>query len=203
MSANIILAPDEVWGYFFDNIEVLKNSMHMIAENKEYGIEVYVTERNDLPELNVTADDRDICSESVVNELDCTKTVCEIYDLYLTDRVVNTIGGASDEDFDILDQNEEFEDAECEIDDREEELAYAFCEFFETALRQSDIEYSPERDDIEKDCLEHILEYIARKHNVAVYRPMWVDYGDGDIEYEEYPYDSLEFDDEDNPIYAN
>lgn len=201
MSANIILAPDEVWGYFFDNIEVLKNSMHMIAENKEYGIEVYVTERNDLPELNVTADDRDICSESVVNELDCTKTVCEIYDLYLTDRVVNTLDDEVDER-DYSDYGDELEDADFNIQDRENELSLAFEDFFSTAVWQSDIDVTDDREAIERDCLEHILEYLARKHNVAIYRPMWIDYGDGDIEYEEYPYDSLEFPDEDNPIYA-
>lgn len=202
MPANIIIAPDEVWGYFFDNKEVLKDSMHMIAENKEYGIEVYLTERKDLPELSVVADDRDVHSETVYNEMDCLKTVNEIYDLYLTDRVINVIDEDSYDDSESPDPSDEFEQAGYEIDDREMELASAFSDFFDTVLYQSDCEYTRERDGIEKDCLEHILEYVARKHGVSLYRPMWVDYGDGDIEYEEYPYESLEFDDEDNPIYA-
>ena len=54
---------------------------------------------------------------------------------------------------------------------------------------------------IEEDCLDHFIEYIARKHKVDVYRPMYIQYEGEEAEYCEYPYDELEFDDEDNPIY--
>ena len=49
------------------------------------------------------------------------------------------------------------------------------------------------------DIKEHVLEYIARKHRLPIYRPMYLEGEDGKDFYSEYPYEEMIFDY--NPIY--
>ena len=54
--------------------------------------------------------------------------------------------------------------------------------------------------DIVEDVKEHTLEYIARKHGMPIYRPMYLEGEDGTDFYSEYPYEEMIFEDC-NPIY--
>ena len=205
MAEEISVQANEVWDYFQKNKSDLKSRMHLIAENKEYGIEVYVTEENDLPSIVVTADDIQVMSSNAIDEKDCYNVVSYAYDHFLTERVVSTVGY---DDYDPYRgsydngsyYNESVAEREC-IEDREDELRYAMSDFLITALRGSSFEDDETAVQIEEDCLEHFIEYIARKHNVDIYRPMYIQYEGEDVEYCEYPYEVLEFDDEDNPVY--
>ena len=53
-----------------------------------------------------------------------------------------------------------------------------------------------------KDCKEHFLEYLYRKHKFNIRRPMVLEDESGEDFYEEYPYPCLVFEDESNPIYT-
>lgn len=205
MAEEISVPANEVWDYFQKNKSDLKSRMHLIAENKEYGIEVYVTEEHDLPNIVVTADDIQVMSSNVIDEKDCYDVVSYAYEYFLTERVVSTVGY---DDYDpyrgSYDNGSYYDEAMAErecVEDREDELRYAMSDFLITVLRGSSFEDDETAVQIEEDCLEHFIEYIARKHNIDVYRPMYIQYEGEDVEYCEYPYGVLEFKDEDNPIY--
>ena len=53
------------------------------------------------------------------------------------------------------------------------------------------------------DLKDHFLEYMYRKHGFDIYRPMVLEDEDGTEFFEEYPYEHMVFDDEDNPMYKD
>ena len=58
-----------------------------------------------------------------------------------------------------------------------------------------------EHSEVYDDLKEHFLEYMARKWGLVIHRPMFLEDENGEEFYEDYPYDCIEFEDEDNPIY--
>lgn len=195
MAAKITIPASDVWSYFQDKREDLKSHMHQIAGNSEYGVEIYITEDCGLPSIVVTADDVQVYDETAVNEHDCQKTVENIYDEYLTSKAIEALSEEDDDELTAL----EIEDM---IDERESELDTAVYEFVMTAIQDAYYDdYTSDLDDICDDLKEHFLEYMARKHGLPVYRPMMLEYEDGTEEMSEYPYEDMEFEDPDNPLY--
>lgn len=187
MPALILYSPEETWEHFQENKDELKKSMIMIANNIEYGVEIYITEKNNLPNFVVTADNIQVFEEGAVNEADCIRTANKIYDLYLTTRAISSL----DSSFDY--ENEEL------ISNRESELDIAVYSFISEVLGGCPINDNI-FDEIVDDVKDHFIEYLARKFELDPYRPMVIEYDDGSESFEEYPYKYLEFDD-DNPIY--
>lgn len=196
MAAKITVSASDVWGYFQDAREDLKSHMHQIAGNPEYGVAIFVTEDSGLPSIVVTADDVQVYEERAVNTHDCQKTVEKIYDDYLTSKVIASLSGGDDsDDLTAL-------DIEDMIAEREGELDTAVYEFVMTATQGAYFDdHISDFDDILEDLKEHFLEYMARKHELPVYRPMMLEYEDGTEEISEYPYEDIEFEDPDNPLY--
>ena len=199
MNAEIIVQASEVWGYFQDEREDLKSHMHQIAGNPEYGVAIFVTEDSGLPSIVVTADDVQVYEETAVSAHDCQKTVEKVYDDYLTSKAIDSLS-AHDDTVDASLTALEIEDM---IDERESELDAATYEFLLAAVQGAYIDdyASGDFDDVIDDLKEHFLEYMARKHGIPVYRPMMLEYEDGTEELSEYPYEDMEFDDPDNPLY--
>lgn len=197
MAEKITVLAENVWAYFQKEKEDLKSHMHKIAGYPEYGVEIYVTENRGLPSIVVTADDEQVYEETAVNEHDCKQTVSTIYDNYLTSKVIDSLWDSVSNDDDLTQI-----EIEGMIDDREAELDNAVYDFLMTVVQGVYIDDPTiDLDDVLEDLKEHFLEYMARKHGIPVYRPMMLEYDDGSEELSEYPYDDLEFDDPDNPIY--
>ncbi len=194
MDSKIIISETEVWDYFQECKEDLKTHMHKIAENAEFGIEIYITEDVGFPNIVVTADNVQVFEETAISENDCQKTVSKIFDDYLTSKVVTTLLGKEGED------KSTEADIEDTIAEREEEIDCLVWDFV-AGLTDGAYVDGIDLDKVLDDCKEHFLEYIARKHGIPIYRPMILEYEDGTEEVEDYPYEHMEFDDEDNPIY--
>lgn len=195
--AEIIIDASTVWDYFSSHEDELAYHMCQIASNREYGISVFITSDVGYPSIIVTADDTQVYEETMLDKTDCEETVRMVYDNYLTDSVVM-----------ILDElyGMGIEMTEIEVEDmiacREAELDNATVDFILAVL--DDFDYSAsEFDDICDDIKEHILEYMARKHHLPIRRPMYLEYDNGEEILEEFPYENMEFDDEDNPIYKS
>lgn len=197
MCKNITVPADDVWTYFELRSKELKNSMCKIAENEEYGVAIYLTEHNGLPYVFIFADDIQMLDEEFENEKDCGKRMREIYNNYLSARVLDMMSG-EDEDPDNPEISEEDE-----IYERELELECAVTDFLNVALDGYMDTESEKLDNIIEDCKDHFCEYLARKHDLPIRRPMYLEYEDGTEEYDEFPYENMEFEDEDNPIYKN
>lgn len=198
MSAKTTVLASEVWEYFQDCKEELKDHMYQIAGNTDYGIAIYVTEDSGLPSIVVTADDEQIFEETAISESDCKRTVEKIYDKYLSNAVISILTGEPDEEG--LSEMEQ----EDTIWERELELDNAIAEFIDVAIGGIVHDNSTLDDDGLEDIKDHFLEYLYRKHGLPIFRPMMLEYDDGKggtyDEYDEYPYENMEFDD-DNQIY--
>lgn len=194
----IIIEPNELWDYLQEEDKAghLNNIMYDIASNDEYGTTVFVTKSsNGKYCISVEADDIEIYSDYICNEEEAEKTCKQVYNDYLTDRAIELI-------MDIQSGDSLFAQ-EDEIELREEELTEFTLSFLMGILGGDTYFDGVSLDEIVDDCKEHFLEYMARKHELAIYRPMILEDENGEEFFEEYPYDCMIFDDEDNPIYKS
>lgn len=187
MACKIYVPATEVCGFFLKNKKRLEDGVELIAENCEYGIEVYLTEALGLPKVEVYADGDLVYEETVIDRECCAETMENVYDTYLTDNVVKILSGE-----DEISQDDE-------IDQRETELDMLVTDFITGVMSTGGYFDSgaADADEIVDDCKEHFLEYLARKHGLRVYRPMYLEDEDGNEFFDEYPYECMEFDDED------
>ena len=195
MAQKIIVEPRDLWSYYLEHKKGLASTMYEIAQNKEYGISIYLSENEKgNASIVVEADDMEVYSETIVSDRDARTTCEKIYDKYLSDKVVDILAEMGIEDeMTALEQ----EDA---IDEREAELTEALYCFLDIVCGEDYFDFYTD-DDILEDIKDHFLEYLARKHGIPIRRPMVLEDEDGEEFFEEYPYECMEFDDEDNPIY--
>ena len=189
-------APTEVWGVFQQKQRELRATYERIAFNSDFGIEIYLSAEmrgaggTPLPCITVFQDDSEIYSETAVDEIDCEQTTKRIYYEYLSEeRLVNRVAEESEE-----------EEYSAEIEMREDELLDTTLDYISTLMDES-IETlgSDDAFEIAEDVLDHIGEYLYRKHRVSVRRPMMLEDENGEEFFDEYPYECLEYDD--NPLY--
>lgn len=191
---NIIISAVDMWAYFKDNEKELKTTEHLIAENDEYGVEIYLTEQQDKPCFTVTADGYEYEEESAVSEADCRKTIEALYDKYLTEKFLEVEPVES-----LLDQEDMIAEREMELDDAIMLMLDTIVEEDAAILLSCN---TNNLDEICDDIKDHMLEYIARKHGIEIRRPMILEDDEtGEDFFTEYPYECMVYDDEDNPIY--
>lgn len=196
MSEKITVAPSEVWNYYYANKQDLKTHMHLIASNEDYGVEIYITDDDGDPSIVVTADDRQVFAETVITMKDCGDLATKVYDDYLTDKALDILTTP------IYQEEELTEDDIIAV--RESELDCAIYNFLTEVLEGYVDLDSRHTDEICDDLKEHFLEYMARKHDLPIRRPMYLVFNEDGKDVEElveYPYEEMEFEDEDNPIY--
>ena len=196
--------PEDVWRAFKNG----KDDEILLAENTEYGISISITSDDDndvLPVIVVSADDLLVFEEAVVSQDDCTQTVKKAFDEFLNDqRVIQHFLG-TEEKADANSKNgagfveeESIDDLEQDMLDREDELREALTDFL---LIVTDGCYVDDEDVVD-DCLDHFLEYLARKWGYeSIRRPMILEDEKGEEFFEEYPYEIMEYDDPDDPLY--
>ena len=83
MAEKIVIEASDVWEYFDEFGTELSSAMHRIAENEEYGIEIFLTEERGFPCIVVEGDGMSLYEETIMNKADCESSVKEIYDTYL------------------------------------------------------------------------------------------------------------------------
>lgn len=186
-----IFSPSEVWDYYRKNQSKFHNLLVLIAKYPNYGIYIYATCELGQFKVEVHADDVMVYEEEIYHERDCIRTITSVYDEYLTENVTNFL--------DEFDDEEEQSSEDEEIEMREEEIETLFSDLFIGLIGSPNLSKLDE--EIVEDIREHTMEYMARKHKIKIYRPMWLEDENGEDFYEEYPYECMEFEDSDNPIY--
>ncbi len=198
MAQKIILQPDEVWDYFVEHEEECDECMFEIASCSEYGTAVYLSRSSKgVGCITVEADDQEVYNEEIIDAEDTKKTVQKVYDDYLTDKVIEILSDFEPQEDDTLQSQED------EIDMREEELDNLIWDFVMGVFggdTYTDFDCTGE---VLDDLKDHFLEYMYRKHEFDIYRPMVLEDEDGTEFFEEYPYEHIVFDDEDNPMYKD
>ncbi len=197
----IIIPAEDVWKTAQSEWAQLRTHLKKIAENPEFGVVIYITVDSELAQIVVYIDDNEFYSEQCVSELDCKTTARKIYDEYLGEKVLNKFLGEEEDDEELDDEEYTRYEEESEIDEREAEIYEAVVSFMSTILETDIDSFVDDEDLIYEDCAEHFLEYLSRKWGFEIRRPMYLEDENGEEFYEEYPYECMEFEDEDNPIY--
>lgn len=186
---DVLIGSFNIANYFRANQTILETRMETIAEDDEYGIEIFLSSTCGSPTITVMADD--IQQYEITTDIFNLERVCKVvYDRYL-DNAVSALSEAPDSEKDL--QND--------MDDRESELDAAIDDFLGVVLQSYGYDDGGVIDEIHDDVKEHFLEYLYRKYGVDIYRPMFLEDEDGEEFFEEYPYECMEFEDESNSIY--
>ena len=186
---NIVLYPSGVWEYFQNHKDELKDNMLKIAESPNGSWEVWISSEDDNLRIIVTDMDDDIIDVGwATSESECKEVTCDIYACYIS---------YFEGDEDNTDSEDDYINKEI-IAEREDEIDVLFRNMLFDLLDKSVAEDVIE--EIADDVKEHTLEYIARRHGLPIYRPMYLEDEDGKDFYSEYPYEEMIFEDY-NPIY--
>lgn len=191
---NIIVGSSDLWDYCVENIDDLFESRHEVASNSDYGTEVYITAEEGVIQIVVEVDDEEVYRENITNQKDCYVAANEVYSIYVTSQALDYLGAE-------VTFGNNYEKERMEIEEREEELDLLISEFITGVAENKTCCCRGGEDEMLQDIKDHFLEYMARKWGIKIYRPMCLIDEDGDEFYEEYPYECMEFEDEDNPIY--
>lgn len=183
MASKTIVAPSNVWDFFHSNKDRFGTEMYLIAESNDGMTGIYIAEKDGNPQFFVENCDEVIDECVVITKTDCEEAAELLYLEYL-----------DCDELDILDVGFE-QDI---IQEREDEITVLFQNLLFDLL--VDTANEDIINNIVEDVKEHTLEYIARKHNLPIYRPMYLEDEDGNDFYSEYPYEEMIFDDF-NPIY--
>lgn len=200
MPATINLEASRVWDFFQTHKDMLMTKTYLLASHPEFGTEIYLTEAAGFPEIIVLSDDYTCDEECAITKTECERVVSRFYDEYLTNHIVGKTAGIQNSTADADDDSPLSQDDM--ISERELELDDAIFDFLDcvTADGSNKLSMRPDFDDMCEDLKEHFLEYMARKHGLKIYRPMVLEDDKGEEFFEEYPYECMDFDD-DNPIY--
>jgi len=177
------IEPASVWDYYRNHVHELNDMMHKIAEDSDSDIAAYISDADGQPEIIVMDGGEVAYSDIAIDKDDCTIMVAEVYN----DRMIPE------------EPVEHFSEEE-EIEIREDELNTAVNDFLLCVLDGFINEDADDFKEMREDIKDHFIEYIARKHGFKIYRPRYLEFEDGD-RYVDYPYECMEFEDEDNPIY--
>ena len=193
---DITVEASELWDYCEENEDDLATNQHLIAENKEYGMKVWVTCINGSPEIVVEEDDSEIYREDIFNKKDAKRTADKIYEEYLSIKAIEKVTEVENDGTVYIDDDEDKENQDL-INEREDDLDAAVMEFVNVV---SDIGCYNIEDEVLDDLKEHFLEYMHKTWGIGIYRPMYLeDVDTGEEYFTEYPYEGIVFDDEDDP----
>lgn len=184
MVNNVIIAPADVWAYFHAHKSELSTQRYLIAEGNDGKIGIYISEQDGDPYFVVENCNEIIDEDTAITKIDCEETARELYSQHLG---YNELDMSADSDIE-----KEI------IEEREDEITVLFQNLLFDLL--VDTTNEDIINDIVEDVKEHTLEYIARKHGIPIYRPMYLEGEDGTDFYSEYPYEEMIFEDC-NPIY--
>ena len=104
---DITIDSSELWDYCEENEDELLTTQHMIAENPDYGMAVWITCISGSPEIIVESDGIEIYREEILNEKDAKRTADRIYEEYLSIKAIETVTEAEDDGTVYVDDEDE------------------------------------------------------------------------------------------------
>lgn len=172
---------NQVWSWYQTTDEPILS----IGSAPDFGVEVYAFRGDSGLEICAEADGELIYDEEVYDEDSCLAAVNDVVDTYLSSSAFDALAPYGEDDDEL---NREM------IDDRESELDDAVSDFLSIVLDGCILH---DIFDICEDFKEHAIEYIYKKYELPIYRPMILEDEDGNEFFEEYPYDHLDLSEED------
>lgn len=197
---SMFIDPKLVYQFHEDNETRLQNEMVIVAENKNTGYSVYLTDAAGMPRFVVYHGEKAIYGENCVSETDATDTLRELYKIYVIPMEETEEQRYAEENYESPDElRSSIED---EIYQREDELYFAWRDFLEVVLKDDPTQAAVllnGNDDLNDEILDRVLEFLATEYDLLIYRPGFVRCDETDEEfYTEYPYNWPEADDLDD-----
>jgi len=173
-TANIYMGADEILQYVKDNIG--ECVFDTVVLDLSEGLEITISIENGEAALtayvmNEPDNELEITSYTTQAEID------DFYDLYLTYEYES-------EGINPLMQ--------MQMDDREQELGDTIVDML--TIFYPDIEKHKNFVEITEELTDLVCEYLYRKHDISVYRPMMLDDGTKTGFYADHPYEMIDFD---------
>lgn len=194
MAVDVFVPADCVWGFFHSKLEQMKKEMVAIAENKETGYTIYLTEGSGFPVLSVCKGDAPPEYEELTpTQEDCLEAVKRLYVRFLLPTTVEYDSAPKEEVDDCYD-DDLYELREMEMFQRDAILQAAMSDLLDVVLYYDDPNASTLADlgaDFIEEVLSTFLQYLADDHGFEVYRPMYVESEDGCETYSEFPYNDF------------
>ena len=205
---------NEVWDFYTDHKERLKEEYVLIAENPELEREIYLTmeEGKQYPTVNVFHGELPIYTEVMVSEADARRSVREIYTKYLF-----PVNADVDESDDLSERRGEYDsdsmtlqEMEDAVYERDDQLLLGMQDFLEVIFDDADLWNLMSLGEVE-DLLDDFLTHLA-DIGFLVYRPRIIaDDDTGKDVFVSYPYNDefeeelgvYELDDEDEENESN
>lgn len=205
---------NEVWDFYTDHKERLKEEYVLIAENPELEREIYLTmeEGKQYPTVNVFHGELPIYTEVMVSEADARRSVREIYTKYLF-----PVNSDVDESDDLSERRGEYDsdsmtlqEMEDAVYERDDQLLLGMQDFLEVIFDDADLWNLMSLGEVE-DLLDDFLTHLA-DIGFLVYRPKIIaDDDTGKDVFVSYPYNDefeeelgvYELDDEDEENESN
>jgi hypothetical protein len=183
----VYIKGNEVWNYFQEHKSDLASNDVVIAEDSEYGTEIWISNVGGRCTITATSNGMPIWDADATDETECYLAVNEAFEDYLSTES-------------LIEYGDEETELDMAISQREDEINDALFEFL-NAVNDNNMTYL-EFAGLLDDVKEHFLEYLARKHGIKIYRPMFLEDDEGEF-YTEYPYECIVYDDPDNPLYKS
>ena len=182
MDAQIIMKPEDVWQYYIDHKDWLREHMKLIAFNQEFDTEIQISEDGGLLTAYVYLNNQQITIEEMLSAFDTKSSVERMYNEYIynAEEFVKQWKLHQDED----DEEELIEARELELDD-------AVYEFLVSILGESFDVHSRETQEILEDVKDCVLPMLYEKHGIETYRPMYIADDNGNEEFCLYPYSEI------------
>jgi len=83
MDAKIILKPEDVWQYYTDHTDWLREHMKLIAFSQDFNTEIQISEDGDLLTAHVYLDDQEIAAEEMISAFDTKSSIEKMYKEYI------------------------------------------------------------------------------------------------------------------------
>lgn len=189
MSRGVVYEPSEVWDYFVDNCDdmVIQGEEHMIAESDEY--KIYLCSSDDCTTgiIHVyDTPDEDMVAEDIFGEAECEAVITKLYKEFgiYKDGVKSLFEEHKDE---ILESEDNLTDAVTYFIHEAVSATVPTCRL---STMKNDLGITDEEIEEAKN---HFLEYLYIKLGIDLYRPMIVQFDDGE-KFFEHPYSHLELD---------
>ncbi len=184
MAAKIYMEPKDVFPYFRSHGEELERRHKLLAENREFGLEMCLCSLDGFCNVYITVDGDEVFSEDL-SATDAEADLTDLYNRYLHGGAVSAILEDEDPDDTDLDQEDAITERETELNDAMEELLLVFYPDFQDCPTE-DLEA------VVEDFKDRICQRLYDDYGLSVYRPMILVDEDGTESFEEYPYPDLE-----------
>ena len=196
----VYIATGKIWDHYWKNISTLLNNEHLVAENKDTGVSLYLTRENAMPNLIIyDKDNQPRVYREIHSREECNAIAVSLITMYLVGvikgeepKVINLPAPKVEE------QNEPEPDEDDEeqkiidtIYEREDELLKAVGDMLAVVLLEVDYTAVVEgyTEKFIGTVVDDLLQYLFDEHNISVYRPTLIEDEDGGPDIlAEYPY---------------